>query len=109
MISLAPSLGNGLALAMGAGDEAGHQEDLGGALALPDGSFLTFRSAHAPHLARLGPWAYLSTAMAIFVGVAAVVLMHRIAGSASRSHLRHGEDRTRRGRPGPGGRPRRDP
>ena len=96
MISLAPSLGNGLALAMGAGDEAGHQEDLGGALALPDGSFLTFRSAHAPHLARLGPWAYLSTAMAIFVGVAAVVLMHRIAGplrdlTCATGKIGHGE------------------
>ena len=80
MLSLEPSLAPGLALAMGGGDEAAHQEDLGGALALADGSFLTFRSAHAPGLARLGSWAYLATAMAILVGVAAVVLMHRIAG-----------------------------
>ncbi|WP_419953289.1 ATP-binding protein [Methylobacterium sp.] len=80
MLSLEPGLGPGLALAMGGGDEAVHQEDLGGALALADGSFLTFRSAHAPGLARLGSWAYLATAMAILVGVAAVVLMHRIAG-----------------------------
>ncbi|NEU14327.1 HAMP domain-containing protein [Methylobacterium sp. BTF04] len=79
MMSLEPSLGSGLALAMG-GDEAIHQEDLGGALTLVDGSFLTFRSAHAPSMARLGPWAYLATAMAILVGIAAVVLMHRIAG-----------------------------
>lgn len=80
MLSLEPSLGPGLALAMGIGDEAVHQEDLGGAIPLADGSFLTFRSAHAPGIARLGPWAYLSTAMAILVGVAAVVLMHGIAG-----------------------------
>ncbi|GJD97568.1 ATP-binding protein [Methylobacterium iners] len=80
MISLDPDLGKGLALAMDVGDEVAHQEDLTGALALADGSFLTFRSAHAPSLARIGPWAYLSTAMAILVGVAAVILMHRIAG-----------------------------
>ncbi|WP_232627755.1 ATP-binding protein [Methylobacterium sp. Leaf118] len=80
MIASEPSLGPGLALAMDGGDEALHQDDLGGALALADGSFLTFRSAHGPGLARLGSWAYLATAMAILVGVAAVVLMHRIAG-----------------------------
>lgn len=80
MIASEPSLGPGLALAMAGGDEALHQEDLGGELALADGSFLTFRSAHAPGLARLGSWAYLATAMAILVGLAAVVLMHRIAG-----------------------------
>ncbi|WP_027172944.1 ATP-binding protein [Methylobacterium sp. 10] len=80
MIASEPSLEPGLALAMDSGHEALHQEDLGGALALADGSFLTFRSAHAPGLARLGSWAYLATAMAILVGVAAVVLMHRIAG-----------------------------
>lgn len=80
MIASEPSLGPGVALAMGGGNEAIHEEDLAGALALVDGSFLTFRSAHAPGLARHGSWAYLATAMAIFVGVAAVVLMHRIAG-----------------------------
>lgn len=80
MIASEPTLGPGLALAMGGGEDAIHQEDLGGALKLADGSFLTFRSAHAPGLARLGSWAYLATAMAILVGVAAVVLMHRIAG-----------------------------
>lgn len=80
MIASEPSLGPGLALAMDGGDEVLHQDDLGGALALADGSFLTFRSAHAPGLARLGSWAYLATAMAILVGVAAVILMHRIAG-----------------------------
>lgn len=80
MIAAKPSLEPGLALAMGGGDEGIHQEDLAGALALADGSFLIFRSAHAPGLARLGPWAYLATAMAIFVGIAAVILMHRIAG-----------------------------
>lgn len=80
MITSEPSLRPGLALAMGNGDEAIHNEDLGGALALADGSFLTFRSAHAPGFARLGSWAYLATAMAILVGIAAVILMHRIAG-----------------------------
>lgn len=79
MIAFEPSLSPGLALAMG-GDQSIHDEDLVGALTLADGSFLTFRSAHAPSLARLGSWAYLSTAMAVLVGVAAVVLMHRIAG-----------------------------
>ena len=96
MISLEPNLGNGLALAMVAGEEADHQGDLGGALALPDGSFLTFHSAHAPGLARLGLWAYLSTAMAILVGVAAVLLMHRIAGplrdlTRATGEIGHGE------------------
>nr|WP_246748045.1 ATP-binding protein [Methylobacterium sp. SD274] len=80
MVASEPSLGPGLALAMGGGGEAIHEEDLAGALALVDGSFLTFHSAHAPSLARLGSWAYLATAMAILVGVAAVVLIHRIAG-----------------------------
>jgi hypothetical protein len=80
MVASEPSLGPGLALAMGGDGEAIHEEDLAGALALVDGSFLTFHSAHAPSLARLGSWAYLATAMAILVGVAAVVLIHRIAG-----------------------------
>ena len=80
MFAPEPSPGPGLALAMGAGDEAVHQVDLGGALALADGGFLTFRSAHAPGIARLGSWAYLAPVMAILVGIAAVVLVHRIAG-----------------------------
>ncbi|GJD73621.1 ATP-binding protein [Methylobacterium goesingense] len=81
MVAVEPSFGNELALAIGSDNEAIHQEEeLGGALALPDSSFLTFRFAHAPSLARLGPWPYLSTAMAILVGIASVFLMHRIAG-----------------------------
>lgn len=75
-----PVLGSGLSLALAAPDEPLHQQDLRGAFPLPDGSFLTFRSAHAPGLVRLAPWAYLATAMAIIVGIAAVVLVHRIAG-----------------------------
>lgn len=47
-------------------------------MTLPDGSVLTFRSAHSPNLARLGPWALLSTAVALFVGLCATLLMHRI-------------------------------
>jgi signal transduction histidine kinase len=75
-----PVLGPGLALALGAPDEPLRQRDLRGAFPLPDGDYLTFRSAHAPGLVRLGPWAFLATAMAILVGVAAVVVVHRIAG-----------------------------
>lgn len=80
LVAVEPSLGPDLALGMEGGDDPLHQRDLGGRFRLPDGSFLTFRSAHAPSLARTGAWAYLSTAMAILVGAAAVALMHRIAG-----------------------------
>lgn len=79
ILEIEPVLGTGLALAMAA-DEPLHQQDLRGAFPLPDGSFLTFRSAHGPGLVHLTPWAYLATAMAILVGMAAVVLVHRIAG-----------------------------
>jgi signal transduction histidine kinase len=79
MAAIEPSLGPGFVLGMQGGDDPLHQRDLVGGFRLPDGSFLTFRSAHAPSLARVGPWAYLSTAMAILVGVATVVLMHWIA------------------------------
>lgn len=78
--ALAPSLGNGLRLAPEAPDDPIHREDLRGALALPDGSYLTFRSAHAPPLTGLRSWTLLATAMTILVGAAAVLLMHRIAG-----------------------------
>ena len=80
VLEIEPVLGPDLALALAAPDEPLHQQDLRGAFPLPDGSFLTFRSAHSPHLVHLAPWAYLATAMAILVGVAAVVLVHRIAG-----------------------------
>lgn len=79
ILELQPSLGTSLVLAMGDREDALHAEDLSGALALPDGGFLTFRSAHAPNFARLGAWAFVSTAMAILVGLAAVLLVHRIA------------------------------
>nr|USU33323.1 ATP-binding protein [Methylobacterium sp. OTU13CASTA1] len=74
-----PSLGPGLSLAMEGGDPL-HANDLAGSLVLPDGTTLTFRSAHAPSLALRNPWAFLATAMAILVGLAAVILMHGIAG-----------------------------
>ena len=79
ILEIEPVLGTGLALAMAA-DEPLHQQDLRGAFPLPDNSFLTFRSAHGPGLVHLTPWAYVATAMAILVGLAAVVLVHRIAG-----------------------------
>lgn len=75
-----PVLGPGIVLTLDASDDPLHQQDLHGTIPLPDGSALTFRSAHAPSLLRLAPWAFLATAMAILVGGAAVVLMHRIAG-----------------------------
>lgn len=79
--ALEPSLADS-ALALGmerSVDAVDLEDDLKGALALPDGSFLVFRSAHSPNLARIGLWALLSTAMTILVGVAAVILMHRTA------------------------------
>ncbi|MCJ2045817.1 ATP-binding protein [Methylobacterium sp. J-078] len=78
LTSLDPSLAAGLALTFDAGDPL-HQ-DLGGSLPLADGSLLTFRSAHAPSTARRNPWAFLATGMAVLVGLAAVILTHRIAG-----------------------------
>lgn len=80
VLEVEPVLGPKLALTLAAPDEPLRQRDLRGAFPLPDGGYLTFRSAHAPGLARLGAWAYLATAMAILVGVAAVVVVHRIAG-----------------------------
>jgi signal transduction histidine kinase len=80
VLGLEPVLGQGLALSQDAPGEPFHRQDLRGALPLPDGSFLTFRSAHSPDAAHRMPWALLATAMTILVGVAAVVLMHRIAG-----------------------------
>lgn len=79
LLDLEPVLGPGLVLGLEAPDEPLHQQDLRGTFPLPDGSVLTFRSAHAPGLVRIAPWAYLATAMAIIVGIAAVVLVHRIA------------------------------
>lgn len=79
LLDLEPVLGPGLVVALEAPDEPLHQQDLRGTFPLPDGSVLTFRSAHAPGLVRIAPWAYLATAMAIIVGIAAVVLVHRIA------------------------------
>ncbi|AWN36167.1 ATP-binding protein [Methylobacterium radiodurans] len=75
-----PVLGADIVLTLDASDDPLHQQDLHGIVPLPDGSVLTFRSAHAPSLVRLAPWTFLATAMAILVGGAAVVLMHRIAG-----------------------------
>ena len=54
-------------------------DELKGTLALPDGTFLNFRSAHSPALVRLGPWALMSTVVATLVGLAAVLLVHRLA------------------------------
>ncbi|WP_244641986.1 ATP-binding protein [Chelatococcus reniformis] len=79
VLTLEPGLGAGLALSMEGPADALHQQDLRGAVALSDGSFLTFRSAHSPRLALLGPWVFLSTVMTILVGLAAVGLVHRIA------------------------------
>ncbi|MCE4226291.1 HAMP domain-containing protein [Methylobacterium sp. C25] len=80
LTDLEPVLGPNLALTLEVQDDPLHQPDLRGVVTLPDRSLLTFRSAHAPSLARQAPWAYLATAMAILVGAAAVVLMHQIAG-----------------------------
>ncbi|KMO39354.1 ATP-binding protein [Methylobacterium aquaticum] len=80
LMTLEPILGPSLVLTLEAPDEPLHRQDLRGTFELPDGSGLTFRSAHAPSLVDVAPWASLATAMAIFVGVAAVILMHRIAG-----------------------------
>ncbi|ACK81969.1 ATP-binding protein [Methylorubrum extorquens] len=80
LLSLEPILGPSLVLTLETPDEPLHRQDLRGTFLLPDGSALTFRSAHAPSLVQVAPWASLATAMAILVGGAAVVLMHRIAG-----------------------------
>ncbi|KMO19678.1 ATP-binding protein [Methylobacterium indicum] len=80
LLTLEPVLGPSLVLTMEAQDEPLHRQDLRGTFRLPDGSGLTFRSAHAPSLVQVAPWASLATVMAILVGVAAVGLMHRIAG-----------------------------
>ncbi|MFE1597481.1 ATP-binding protein [Methylobacterium sp. ID0610] len=80
LLTLEPTLGPGLSLVLEAPDEPLHRQDLRGSFPLSDGSFLTFRSAHAPSLVDAAPWASLATAMAILVGVASVVLMHWIAG-----------------------------
>ena len=80
LVDLEPALGPGLALTLEVRDDPLHPPDLRGVVPLPDGSVLTFRSAHAPGLARLAPWAYLATAMAVLVGASAVFLVHWIAG-----------------------------
>lgn len=80
LVALEPVLSPGLTLTLEVPNEPLHRQDLRGTFPLPDGSVLTFRSAHAPSLVPVAPWASLATAMAILVGVAAVVLMHRIAG-----------------------------
>ncbi|MEE7478783.1 MULTISPECIES: ATP-binding protein [Methylobacterium] len=80
VLDLEPVLGQGLALNLDAPDQPFHRQDLRGALTLPDGSFLTFRSAHSPESTHRAPWALMATGMAILVGAAAVLLMHRIAG-----------------------------
>ena len=80
LLALEPVLGPGLVLTLEAPDEPLHRQDLRGIFRLPDASVLTFRSAHAPSLVPVASWAWLATGMAILVGVAAVVLMHRIAG-----------------------------
>lgn len=79
LTALDPGLGTGLSLAMVGDTDPLHRLDLHGTLALPDGSALTFHSAHASGMALPNPWALLATAMAILVGLAAVVLTHRIA------------------------------
>jgi signal transduction histidine kinase len=79
LAALDPSLGTGLSLAMEGDADPMHRLDLGGTLALADGSQLTFHSAHASGMALRNPWAVLATAMAILVGLAAVLLTHRIA------------------------------
>ena len=76
MLAVEPALAPGLKLEMDAGEDPLHRSDLSGTSELPDGSVLTFRSAHVPDITRANPWAFLSTAMAILVGVTAVVLMH---------------------------------
>jgi signal transduction histidine kinase len=76
MVAVEPALAPGLVLEMDAGEDPLHRSELAGTSELPDGSVLTFRSAHAPDIPRANPGAFLSTLMAILVGVTAVVLMH---------------------------------
>ncbi|MFC6790672.1 ATP-binding protein [Methylobacterium komagatae] len=80
LVALEPILDPGLTLTLEAPNEPLHRQDLRGSFPLLDGGALTFRSAHGPSLNPVTPWASLATAMAILIGVAAVVLMHRIAG-----------------------------
>lgn len=80
ILALDPSLGPDLTLWMQKPGETLHHEDMYGALPLRDGSYLTFRSDHAPRLPGPGSWSILSSAMAALVVLAALVLMHRIAG-----------------------------
>ncbi len=54
VLALEPVLGPTLSLALEMPDEPLHQQDLRGALALADGSVLTFRSAHSPSSLQLG-------------------------------------------------------
>lgn len=78
--ALAPTLaGSELTVGIDAAGVGLDFDELKGTLALPDGTFLNFRSAHSPNLVRLGPWALLSTVVAILVGLAAVLLVHRLA------------------------------
>lgn len=79
LTALDSSLGTGLSLAMEGDTDPLHRLDLGGTLALADGSQLAFHSAHASGMALRNPWAMLATAMAILVGLAAVFLTSRIA------------------------------
>ncbi|MBX9931228.1 MAG: HAMP domain-containing protein [Methylobacterium sp.] len=71
--------------------------DLHGEMRLPDGSFLTFQSAHTPDLVRVGYWAMLSTLMALAVGVASILVVHRIASPLR--NLAKATDRIGRGVP----------
>ena len=76
---LDPTLAPELTLWMQKPDETHPHEDMYGLIALRDGSYLTFRSDHAPPLASPASWASLTSLMAILVVIAALFLMHRIA------------------------------
>lgn len=78
--ALDPGLGAGLSLALDADADSLHRNDLDGTLTLADASVLTFRSAHAPGVSDSVPWSVLATTMPVLVGIAAVLLIHWIAG-----------------------------
>lgn len=110
LIDLEPALGR-QELHLGTGRVTGGTElaELQGTLALADGTFLNFRSDHAPNLIRLGPWVLIATAMAVGVGTVSVLFVHRVAaplrelasatgeiGRGVRVHVREaGPDETR--------------
>ncbi|KQP61613.1 ATP-binding protein [Methylobacterium sp. Leaf108] len=85
LVAFDPSLADAqLRLSLSQHDDAAGATDLHGEMRLPDGSFLTFQSAHAPALVRIGDWALLSVVMALVVSGAAILVVHRIAAPLRR-------------------------